>query len=87
MGTNNQNKQMFGLVIVNWDYYSSNFIELLYPEQDGKDMEKTLEAAGYKHAKVAKNVKDIEGCVNDFLEQYQLIDMERFHLHYSGNEI
>ena len=80
-----QSKPKFGLVIVNWDYYDSNFMELLYPEQDGKLMEKTLKTAGYRQIKVVDNVRDIEGCVKDYLEEFQLIEMERFHIHYSGN--
>ena len=80
-----QSKPKFGLVIVNWDYYDSSFMELLYPEQDGKLMEKTLKTAGYRQIKVVDNVRDIEGCVKDYLEEFQLIEMERFHIHYSGN--
>ena len=81
-----QNQPKFALVIVNWDYYGSNFMELLYPEQDGKCMEKTLETAGYRQVKVVNNVRDIQGCVKDYLDEFQLIEMERFHFHYSGNQ-
>ena len=79
-------KPKFGLVIVNWDYYGGYFTELLYPEQDGKYMEKTLATAGYRQVKVINNVRDIESCVKDYLEEFQLIEMERFHFHYSGNQ-
>ena len=75
---------MCALVIVNWDYFGSSFVELLYPEQDGEVMEKTLRTAGYKTVRVVQNVSDIESCVRDYLEETQLIEMQRFHFHYSG---
>ena len=77
-------KPMLALVIVNWDYMDSKFEELLYPEQDGEAMEKTLETAGYKHVKIVQNVGDIESCVRRYKTEHQLLEMERLHFHYSG---
>ena len=77
-------KPMCALVIVNWDYTGREFEELLYPEQDGEIMEKTLETAGYKHVKLVQNVKDIESFIKSYKEENQLLEMERFHFHFSG---
>jgi hypothetical protein len=78
-------KPMLALIIVNWDYTGSQFDELLYPEQDGEVLEKTLETAGYTSVKVVQNISDIESCVRRFKTEHQLHEMERFHFHYSGN--
>ena len=78
-------KPMLALIIVNWDYVGSQFDELLYPEQDGEVLEKTLETAGYASVKVVQNISDIESCVRRFKTEHQLQEMERFHFHYSGH--
>ena len=75
---------MLALVIVNWDYVGNQFDELMYPEQDGEVMEKTLDTAGFKHVKVVQNISDIESCVRRYKAENQLEEIERFHFHYSG---
>ena len=77
-------KPMHALVIVNWDYVGSHYEELLYPEQDGEVMEKTLVTAGYKDVKVVQNVSDIESCLRRYKVDNQLQEVERIHFHYSG---
>ena len=77
-------KPMLALVIVNWDYVGNQFDELMYPEQDGEVMEKTLDTAGYKHVRVVQNISDIESCVRRYKAENQLEEIERFHFHYSG---
>ena len=52
-------KPMVALIIFNWDYVGSQFDELLYPEQDGEVLEKTLETAGYASVKVVQNISDM----------------------------
>ena len=76
---------MGALIVVNWEYNGKNFDELNYPQQDGKDMYKILKSSGYRNIKVAENVEDIDDCVEKFVEENQLQEMERFHFHYSGN--
>ena len=79
-----EQRPLCALVIVNWDYTSREFEELLYPEQDGETMEKTFETAGYKNIKVMQNISDIESCVARYKAEHQLLEMERFHFHFSG---
>ena len=79
-----EQRPMCALIIVNWDY-SREFGELLYPEEDGKIMKKTLETAGYENIKVEQNISDVKSCIERYIAKHSLLEMERFHFHYSGD--
>ena len=76
---------MCSLIIVNWEYTTREFGELLYPEHDGEIMDKTLETAGYKNVQVMQNISDVKSCLARYKAEHPLLEMERFHFHYSGD--
>ena len=73
---------MKGLVIVNWNYNCQDLNNLVYPEKDGKLMERMLRDGGYETL-VLTNEENIRDKVREYINR-QTEPIQRFHFHYSG---
>ena len=73
---------MKGLVIVNWNYNCQDLNNLVYPEKDGKLMERMLRDGGYETL-VLTNEDNIRDKVREYINR-QTEPFQRFHFHYSG---
>ena len=73
---------MKGLIIVNWNYTSQEFNNLIYPEKDGELMEGMLRDGGYETL-VVQNEENIREMARDYTDKLTE-HVQRFHFHYSG---